>query len=112
MKKTYLATRRVREFIATQPPGIQAEYVKLVERLEADGYLIEPFGKKLDRDLFEMRLRRGRQVRVVYFYHTGDRVIGVHAFAKSTQQTPLRELAQARRIKRAIEDDDYDDQEG
>ena len=27
MKKAYLATRQVREFIATQPLGIQAEYV-------------------------------------------------------------------------------------
>ena len=111
MKKRYMAARQVREFIATQPPGIQAEYVKLVERIETDGYLIEPFGKKLDRNLFEMRLRRGRQVRVVYFYHMGNRVIGVLAFVKKTQQTPGRELVQARRVKRRIEDGD-DDEEG
>ena len=110
MKKQYLATWQVREFIAIQSPGLQAEYVKLVERLETDGYLIEPFGKKLDRHLFEMRLRRGRPVRVVYFYHTGNRVIGVHAFVKKTQQTPLQELAQARRVKRRIEDGDYDEE--
>ena len=110
MKKRYLATLQVREFIATQPTGIQAEYVKLVERIETDGYVIEPFGKKLDRNLFEMRLRRGRQVRVVYFYHTSNRVIGVHAFVKKTQQTPLRELAQARRVKRGIEEGDYDEE--
>lgn len=109
-KKRYLATRQVREFIATQPPEIQAEYVKLVERIETDGYLIEPFGKKLDRQLFEMRLRRGRQVRVVYFYHSGDRVIGLRAFVKKTQQTPPRELAQARQAKRKIEAGDYDEE--
>lgn len=108
-KKRYLAVRQVREFIAAQPPEIQAEYVKLVERLEADGYLIEPFGKKLDRNLFEMRLRRGRQARVVYFYHIDDRVIGVHAWLKKTQQTPLRELAQAKRVRRRIEDGDYEE---
>jgi phage-related protein len=110
MRKQYLATRKVREFIAIQSHEIQAEYVKVVERIETDGYLIEPFGKKLDRNLFEMRLRRGRQVRVVYFYHAGDRVIGVHAFVKKTQQTPLRELAHARRVKRMIEDCDYDEE--
>lgn len=111
MKKQYLATRQVREFIAEQPPEIQVEYVKLVERVETDGHLIEPFGKKLNRGLFEMRLRRGRQVRVVYFYHTGNRVIGVHAFVKKTQHTPLQALAQAQRVKRRIEDGDYDDEE-
>lgn len=108
-KKQYLATRQVREFIAAQSRGMQAEYVKLVERLETDGYLIEPFGKKLEANLFEMRLRRGQQVRVVYFYHARTRVIGVHAFVKKTQQAPLRELSQARRVKRAIEGGDYDE---
>jgi phage-related protein len=104
-----LATRQVRELIAEQPAEIQIEYLKLVERVEKEGCLIEPFGKKLFRNLFEMRLRRGRQVRVVYFYHMGNRVIGVHAFVKKTQQTPLRELAQAQRVQRLIEDGDYDE---
>jgi phage-related protein len=108
-KKKYLATRKVREFIATQPSEIQTEYVKLVERIESDGHLVEPFGKKLDRNLFEMRLRRGRQVRIVYFYYMGNRVIGVHAFVKKTQQTPQRELSQALRVRRIIEDGDYDE---
>jgi len=110
MKKQYLATQQVREFIAAQHSAIQAEYVKLVERIETDGCLIEPFGKKLDRDLFEMRLRRGRQVRVVYFYHIGNRVIGLQAFVKKTPQTPPQELAQARRVMRRIEDGDYDEE--
>jgi len=110
MKKWYLATRQVRDFIAAQQPGLQAEYLKLVERVESDGYLIEPFGKKLGHELFEMRLRRGRQVRVVYFYHAGNRVIGVHAFVKKTQKTPPRELAQALRVKRSIETGDYDEE--
>ncbi|MEI8139971.1 MAG: type II toxin-antitoxin system RelE/ParE family toxin [bacterium] len=109
MKKLYSATRKVREFIETQPPEIQVEYVKLVERIESDGHLVEPFGKKLDRNLFEMRLRRGRQVRIVYFYYMGNRVIGVHAFVKKTQQTPQRELSQALRVRRIIEDGDYDE---
>jgi len=72
--------------------------------------LIEPFGKKLGDDLFEIRLRRGRQVRVVYFYHVENQVIGVHAFVKKTQQTPPRELAQARRVKRSIEAGDYEEE--
>lgn len=110
MKKTYFAVRKVREFIAEQPFETQAEYVKIVERLEADGHLVEPFGKKLERDLFEMRLRRGRQVRVVYVYCAGDRVIGVHAFVKKTQQTPGHELKYARKIAAAILRGDYEDE--
>jgi len=49
-------------------------------------------------------------VRVVYFYHVENQVIGVHAFVKKTQQTPPRELAQARRVKRSIEAGDYEEE--
>ena len=49
-------------------------------------------------------------MRVVYFYHMGNRVIGVQAFVKKTQKTPPQELAQARRVKRRIEDGDYDEE--
>ena len=110
MKKSYMAVRKVREFIAEQPDETQAEYVKIVERLEQDGHLVEPFGKKLERDLFEMRMRRGRQVRVLYVYHAGDLAIGVHAFVKKTQQTPQRELKQARRVATRIMRGEYEEE--
>lgn len=66
-KKSYVAVKKVREFIDRQPDEVQAEYLKIVEQLEKDGRLIEPFGKKLDSDLFEIRVRRGKQIRVLYF---------------------------------------------
>lgn len=109
MKKQYLAVRSVREFIAAQPEECQAEYLAVVERLEHDGFLIEPFAKKIERNLFEIRIRRGRQVRVFYCYHAGDAVIGVHAFVKKTQKTPQREIRQARRVIAAIERGEYDE---
>lgn len=109
MKKQYAAVHKVREFIARQPEECQAEYLAVIERLETDGFLIEPFAKKLDRELFELRLRRGRQVRVLYFYDTGDFVVGVHAFVKKTQKTPTREIKQAKRVMLAIRGGDYDE---
>ena len=109
MKKRYVAVKRVREFIAVQLVECQAEYLVMVEKLEEDGYLIEPFAKKLEKGLFEMRIRRGRQVRVLYCYEDGDLVVGVHAFVKKTQKTPLREMKQARRVAAAIRNGDYDE---
>ena len=109
MKKQYVAVRKVREFIAKQPDECQAEYLATVERLEADGFLIEPFAKKIDRELFELRLRRGRQVRVLYFYDTGDYVVGVHAFVKKTQKTPVKEVKQAKKVMLAIRGGEYDE---
>ena len=109
MKKRYMAVRGVREFMAAQPEECQAQYLALVERLERDGFLIEPFAKKMERNLFEIRIRRGRQVRVLYCYHTGDSVVGVHAFVKKTQKTSQREIRKARRIVAAIERGEYDE---
>jgi len=64
------------------------EFQAIVDRIEADGFLVEPYGKKLESDLFEMRVRQGRQVRVFYFYYEDNTIIGVHAFVKKSQRTP------------------------
>lgn len=81
----------------------------VVGRLESDGFLIEPFAKKIEKNVFERRIRRGRQVRVFYCYHSGDAIVGVHAFVKKTQKTPQRELKQARKIIADIERGEYDE---
>jgi phage-related protein len=107
--KTFIAVKSVRAFVEAQPDDFQAEYWTLVERLEADGRLVEPFAKKLDESLFEIRLRRGRQVRVIYFYHVDDLIVGVHAFVKKTQITPLIELRQARAVMRRFQQGVYDE---
>jgi phage-related protein len=109
MKKTYIAVRKVRDFIAAQSPECQVEYLKIVERLQQDGFLVEPFGRKLDAELFEMRIRRGRQIRVIYCYCEGDLVVGVHAFVKKSQKTPLRELRLARRTARNSREGGYNE---
>jgi phage-related protein len=108
-KKSYVAVKKVREFIDQQPDELQAEYLKIVEQLEKDGRLIEPFGKKLDHDLFEIRVRRGQQVRVIYFYSTDDLVIGVHGFVKKSQKTPPAEIKQARRVMVHVQRGEYEE---
>jgi len=106
-KKRYMAVQKVREFIARQPDECQAQYLAMVERLEADGFLIEPFAKKIDKKLFELRVRRGRQMRVFYCYMAGNVIVGVHAFLKKTQKTPDREIKQAHKVASAVESGDY-----
>ncbi|MEN8254498.1 MAG: type II toxin-antitoxin system RelE/ParE family toxin [Verrucomicrobiota bacterium] len=107
VKKTYMAVKKVRTFIDAQPEAVQAEYIKLVEQLEQDGRLVEPYGKKLDKGLFEMRIRRGGQVRILYFYQEKEYVVGVHGFVKKTQKTPQRELKQAFKVMGMVKRGDY-----
>ena len=108
-KKTYLAVKKVREFISNLSEESQTEYLNIVDRLEQDGYLIEPFAKKLESDLFEIRLRKGKQVRVFYFYYESDYIFGVHAFLKKTQKTPKQEIKQAQKIISKIKRGEYDE---
>ena len=107
--KTYIAVKKVRQFIAAQPDDVQAEYIKIVEQLEMDGRLVEPFGKKLDKGLFEMRIRRSGQVRILYFYQEKEYVVGVHGFIKKTQKTPQKEIKQALKIMGMIKRGEYNE---
>ena len=106
-KKTYLAVQKVRDFIDLQSDETRAEYLSITERLELEGYLIEPFAKKLDSDLFEIRVRKGKQIRVFYFYHDDEYIFGVHAFVKKTQNTPKQEIKQAQTIISKIKRGEY-----
>jgi phage-related protein len=108
-KKTYLALQKVREFIDEQSEESRIEYLNLVDRLEDEGYLIEPFSKKLDSDLFEIRIRKGKQIRVFYFYHEDEYIFGVHAFVKKTQKTPKQEMKQAQKIISKIKRGEYNE---
>ena len=106
-KKTYYGLKQVRNFVLSLPDKVQAEYETIIEALETKGFLVEPYGKKLDRDLFEIRIRKGKQIRVFYFYHDGDLIIGVHAFVKKAQKTPKQEIKQARKIISMIKRGEY-----
>ncbi len=108
-KKTYMAVKKVREFIDAQPDEVQAEYIKIVEQLEQDGRLVEPYGKKLDKGLFEMRIRRRGQVRILYFYQEKNPVIGVHGFVKKSQKTPQKDLKHAIKVMGMIKRGEYDE---
>lgn len=108
-KKTYIAVKKVRQFIDVLSDEVQAEYLKIVEQLEKDGRLVEPYGKKLDKGLFEIRIRRGGQIRVLYFYQEKEYIVGVHGFVKKTQKTPQKELKQAFKVMGLIKRGEYDE---
>ncbi len=109
VKKIYIVVKKLRQFIDTQSDEVQSEYIKIVEQLEKDGRLVEPFGKKLDKGLFEMRIRRGGQVRILYFYQEKEYVVGVHGFVKKTQKTPQKELKQAMRVMELVKRGEYNE---
>lgn len=57
----------------------------------------EPHVRKVDRKLWELRVRGKLQHRVLYFAAAEQKLVLLHAFTKKTQRTPPGELETARR---------------
>jgi phage-related protein len=67
-----------------------------LRELESVGFLAEPEAKKLDRNLYEMRVRVQEAWRGFYAYIEKDEVIALHFFQKKTQHTPVQSLKLAK----------------
>ena len=60
--------------------------------LERFGYTLRmPLSRKVDRDLFELRIRGVQEVRIFYTFHQRT-IILFHGFIKKSQRIPTREL--------------------
>ena len=104
MKKQFILTNQVAKFVETLTEDSQNKYQVIVDRLEEDGYLVEPFGKKLksEKNLFEIRIMTGENARIIYCYDDGDYIFGVHGFIKKDQKTPKKEIEKAKKAIRKI----------
>ena len=59
-----------------------------------------PWVAPLGKGLWELRVRSRRQLRVLYFAHTGKTFILLHGFVKKTREVPQPEIETAtRRMK-------------
>ena len=102
-RKHVFYTSQAREFIDALPVAVHDELIAHLVTLEMHGFLNFPAGRKLDRGLFEVRVAmEGNAYRVFYCYDNGTAVWVLSGFVKKTQQTPLREIAKALKIKRSI----------
>lgn len=103
MKKQIVITAQAHEFIFAQPINVIARFTELIKTLEADGRIVPPDGKKIDSELFEMRVKaEGNQYRAFYCYAINNVVYVLSGFVKKTQKTPLNEIKKAHRIMKGL----------
>ncbi|MBT3250072.1 MAG: type II toxin-antitoxin system RelE/ParE family toxin [Candidatus Pacebacteria bacterium] len=95
-KKVIVAKSAQKEFKKLSK-NIRAKIDSRVMILSRDGKLIDPFGKKIDDKLFEIRVKVGSQWRVLYAYIWDNHVILLSVFQKKTNKTPSREIVKARK---------------
>lgn len=94
----------VEEFINSLEKKSQARIARTLDLLEEFGIdLGMPYAKHLEKQLWELRVRLGRnRYRIIYFLHTEKTFIMLHGFTKKTDIVPRAELGTAEKRR-----DDY-----
>jgi phage-related protein len=92
VKKIIRFDKRAEKELNKFPSVARAKSKALIKILARDGSLVEPYGKKINADLFEIRVKYKGQWRLLYAYLVDDYIIILSAFHKKTQKTPLTQI--------------------
>ncbi len=88
--------RPIEKFIESLDLKTRKRVDKLITLLTIGGsFLSLPYTRKLDKDLFELRLLGKVQVRLIYVLFPKKRVVILHGFIKKKQKTPRKEIKTA-----------------
>lgn len=80
---------------------VQADLLSMTKILSTEGKLEYPQGKKLTKDIFEIRIKTDGVYRGFYAYIYDKNIIILHFFKKKSQKTPLKNLKLAeKRLKK------------
>lgn len=89
----------VKEFVDSLSPEGKARYIFITKLMKDYGINVrEPYVKQITghRKLFEIRLKdRSGISRILYFAHTGRKLVLLHGFTKKTDKTPKKEIETA-----------------
>lgn len=85
----------IKEFFRKQNKSVQGKIIREIDLLEQYGYALKmPHSKRLNQDLFELRIRGKEEIRILYSF-IGENIHLLHVFKKQTQKTPSKEIATA-----------------
>lgn len=95
-KKIFIDHNAEKE-IKSFPDFVIATANGLFTILKTEGKLDSEYAKKIEKNLFEIRIKHQGQWRILYAYISVDYVVILSGFLKKTQKTPLKELLKARK---------------
>lgn len=86
------------------PAGLLAKYLRLSDLLiEFGSNLGLPHTKKIEKELFELRVKGKEGIARVFFCtKIGRKIIMLHSFIKKSQKTPKKEIEIAQRRKKEV----------
>lgn len=97
MKKKLLFDNRAEKELRKFSQKVQVEFEAYFIILKQEGRLSFPESKKIDRNLYELRIKYKGEYRGFYGYIGRNYIIILHFFVKKSKKTPLRNLKTAKR---------------
>ena len=99
---------KLQDAVLALPVGLLARYLHLTDRMAEYGPdLGMPHTRAMGSGLFEVRLKSQEGIgRVFYCTLVGRRIVVLHHFVKTTDKTPPREVAVARKRMKEWKDAD------
>ena len=95
MKKKVVLDKRAEKELKKLTSDVKAKFIAYFDILARDGRLAEPYGKRLNKDLFEVRVKYKGQYRAFYAYIQEDNILILVVFQKKSQKTPLKKIKTA-----------------
>lgn len=88
--------KSVRKFLDQLNPILYAKVSRHITLLKSSGKgLGMPFSKRMDKNLYELRILGVINVRIFYTFQD-NQIILLHAFIKTTHKTPLKHTRTAK----------------
>ncbi len=93
----------IKSFIISLEDNVSSKVYSAIEYLSIEEYhLSMPYSKKIEKDIFELRILSPQNIRVFYTFYKGSIVI-LHAIKKTTQKLEHHDLRTVRRRLRDLQ---------
>lgn len=102
-KKTVYLDKNANRELHQFPESVQIEFVAYFKILSLEGKLDFPEARKIDRNLYELRIKLLGAYRGFYAYIGKTSIIILHCFQKKTNKTPLKDIKTAKTRLRQYE---------
>jgi phage-related protein len=84
------------KFTDTLDPYTRGQILRVVDLLRFEEYhLSMPYSKKIERNLYELRIKATKNIRIFYTFYK-DNIVFLHIFNKEKQKLPKKDLETAR----------------
>ena len=94
--KVFFDNKAQKEFKEFAEP-VQMKFDSVLKTLRESGRLDFPDGRKIDKNLYELRIKYQGEFRGLYAYIIQSQIVVLHFFRKKTQKTPIKDLKTAKR---------------